>query len=64
MKTRVISGIVGVILGAIVVTQYYTILFDIAAFAVYAIAISEIYRTAVYVFICTEFVEILFNFVE
>ncbi|MBE6878919.1 MAG: phosphatidate cytidylyltransferase [Ruminococcaceae bacterium] len=45
MKTRVISGIVGVILGAIVVTQYYTILFDIAAFAVYAIAISEIYRT-------------------
>ncbi len=45
MKTRVISGIVGVILGAIVVTQYYTVLFDIAAFAVYAIAVSEIYRT-------------------
>ena len=45
MKTRVISGIVGAIIGAVVVTQYYTALFDIAAFAVYAIAVFEIYRT-------------------
>ena len=45
MKTRVISGIVGALLGAIVVWQYYTAIFDIAAFAVYTIAVFEIYRT-------------------
>lgn len=45
MKTRVISGIIGVIIGIVVITQYYTILFDVAAFAVFAVALSEIYRT-------------------
>ncbi|MBR2027728.1 MAG: phosphatidate cytidylyltransferase [Oscillospiraceae bacterium] len=45
MKTRVISGVVAALLGALVVWQYYTPIFDIAAFAVYSIAIFEIYRT-------------------
>ena len=45
MKTRVISGVVAALLGALVVWQYYTPIFDIAAFAVYTIAIFEIYRT-------------------
>lgn len=45
MKTRVISGIVALLIGAVVVAQYYTPIFDIAAFAVYAIAVFEIYRT-------------------
>ena len=45
MKTRVISGIVGALLGALVVWQYYTPIFDIAAFVVYVIAVFEIYRT-------------------
>lgn len=45
MKTRVISGVVAALVGALVVWQYYTPIFDIAAFAVYAIAVFEIYRT-------------------
>lgn len=44
MKTRVISGIVGVIIAIIAVMNFYTIFFDIAAFAVYAIAVFEICR--------------------
>ena len=45
MKTRVISGVVAALLGALVVWQYYTPIFDIAAFAIYVIAVFEIYRT-------------------
>ena len=45
MKTRVISGVVAAVLGALVVSQYYTLIFDIAAFAIYAVAVFEIYRT-------------------
>lgn len=45
MKTRVISGAIGALIGALVVSQYYTPMFDIAAFAVYAVAVFEIYRT-------------------
>ena len=45
MKTRVISGVVGAVLGALVLSQYYTLIFDIAAFAIYAVAVFEIYRT-------------------
>lgn len=45
MKTRVISGVVAALIGALVVWQYYTPIFDIAAYAVYAIAVFEIYRT-------------------
>ena len=45
MKTRVISAIVAIIIGIVVIMQYYTILFDVAAFAVFAVAVSEIYRT-------------------
>ena len=45
MKTRVISGIVAALIGAVVITQYYSLFFDIAAFIVYAIAVFEIYRT-------------------
>ncbi|MBQ9845622.1 MAG: phosphatidate cytidylyltransferase [Oscillospiraceae bacterium] len=45
MKTRVISAIVAIIIGIVVIMQYYTVLFDIAAFAVYAMAVGEIYRT-------------------
>lgn len=45
MKTRVISGVVAAILGALVVSQYYTPVFDVAAFLIYAIAVFEIYRT-------------------
>ena len=43
MKTRVISAIVAIIIGIVVIMQYYTILFDAAAFAVFAIAVSEIF---------------------
>lgn len=45
MKTRVISGVVGAVLGALVVWQYYSPIFDIAAFAIYSVAVFEIYRT-------------------
>lgn len=45
MKTRVISGIVAALLGAVVVSQYYTPIFDIAAFIIYGVAVYEIYRT-------------------
>ncbi|MBE6894220.1 MAG: phosphatidate cytidylyltransferase [Ruminococcaceae bacterium] len=45
MKTRIISGIVAALIGAAVVWQYYTPIFDIAAFAIYAIAVCEIYKT-------------------
>lgn len=45
MKTRVISGIVAALIGAVVIAQYYSVLFDIAALAVYAMAVFEIYRT-------------------
>ena len=44
MKTRVISGIVAAIIGAVMITQYYTMIFDIAAVIVYAVAVFEIYR--------------------
>lgn len=45
MKTRVISGVVAALIGALVVWQYYTPVFDIAAFAIYTVAVFEIYRT-------------------
>ena len=44
MKTRVISGIVGVLIAIVAVVNFYTIFFDIAAFAIYAIAVFEICR--------------------
>ena len=44
MKTRVISGIVGVIIAIIAVMNFYTVFFDIAALAVYLIAVFEICR--------------------
>lgn len=45
MKTRIISGLIAALIGATVVSQYYTVIFDVAAFAVYAVAVYEIYRT-------------------
>ena len=39
-----ISGVVAAIIGAVMITQYYTLLFDIAAVVVYGIAVFEIYR--------------------
>ncbi len=44
MKTRVISGIVAALIGAVAISQYYSVFFDIAALAVYGIAVFEIYR--------------------
>ena len=44
MRTRVISGIVGVIIAIFVVMNFYTPILDIAAFAIYAGAVFEIYR--------------------
>ncbi len=44
MKTRVISGIVGIIVAIIAVMIFYNPIFDIVAFAVYAVAVFEIYR--------------------
>ena len=44
MKTRVISGVVGVLVAIVAVLNFYTPFFDIAAFAVYAIAVFEICR--------------------
>ncbi|MBE6886971.1 MAG: phosphatidate cytidylyltransferase [Ruminococcaceae bacterium] len=44
MKTRVISGVVGALLAVVAVMNYYTLVLDIAAFAIYAIAVSEICR--------------------
>ena len=44
MKTRVISGIVGTIVAIVAVLKFYTPFFDIAAFAIYAIAVFEICR--------------------
>lgn len=44
MKTRVISGIVGVLIAIVAVVNFYTIFFDIAAFAIYAMAVFEICR--------------------
>ena len=44
MKTRVISGIVGILIAVVAVMNFYTIFFDIAAYAIYAIAVFEIYR--------------------
>ena len=42
MKTRVISGIIGAVIAAFAVINFYTPFFDVAAFAIYAIAVSEI----------------------
>ena len=42
MKTRVISGIIGAIIAAFAVINFYTPFFDVAAFAIYAMAVSEI----------------------
>ncbi len=44
MKTRVISGIIGVLIAIVAVINFYTIFFDIAAYAIYAIAVFEICR--------------------
>lgn len=44
MKTRVISGIVGTIVAIVAVLKFYTPFLDIAAFAIYAIAVLEICR--------------------
>lgn len=44
MKTRVISGIVAALIGVVAISQYYSVFFDIAALAVYGIAVFEIYR--------------------
>lgn len=44
MKTRVISGIVGALVAVVAVANFYTMAFDIAAFAIYAIAVFEICR--------------------
>ena len=44
MKTRVISGVVGALLAVVAVMNYYTFALDIAAFAIYAIAVYEICR--------------------
>ncbi len=44
MKTRVISGVVGIIIAIFAVMIFYNPIFDIVAFAVYAIAVFEIYR--------------------
>ena len=44
MKTRIISGVVAALIGVVAISQYYSVFFDIAALAVYGIAVFEIYR--------------------
>ena len=44
MKTRVISGIVGVLVAIVAVLKFYTPILDIAAFGIYVIAVFEICR--------------------
>lgn len=44
MKTRVISGIVGTLLAVVAVLNFYTVFMDIAACAIYVLAVFEICR--------------------
>lgn len=44
MKTRIISGVVAALIGVVAISQYYSVFFDIAALAIYGIAVFEIYR--------------------
>lgn len=44
MKTRVISGIVGIVIAIFAVLNFYTPILDIAAYAIYVIAVFEIHR--------------------